>query len=309
MKPSLRRPRSPIVIALLLSLTLVIGLFMGWLSGSVISKDKAFRSLTRKIFQEEVSGSMLTLHYSLAYPEKKHISRPSPTLGTISDDTSATYQKYEQYLRKLKDFTPSGLTRQNQITRDMLLLYYQTQLSARDYTLLDEPLSPSLGIQAQLPVLLAEYAFYEDRDITDYLTLLTTIRPYFRSILEFEKKKSEAGFFMSDTTLDRVLAQCSAFIQNPDNNYMLEIFSQKLKAYGKLSEKDQKQLNLTHKQILKEKVLPAYQMLIEGLEQLRGTGKNTGGLVRKVIRLRRWIIENKKRFQKWQSIIAGKKGS
>lgn len=70
MKPSLRRPRSPIVIALLLSLTLVIGLFMGWLSGSVISKDKAFRSLTRKIFQEEISGSMLTLHYSLAYPEK-----------------------------------------------------------------------------------------------------------------------------------------------------------------------------------------------------------------------------------------------
>ena len=34
-----------------------------------------------------------------------------------------------------------------------------------------------------------------------------------------------------------------------------------------------------------------------------------GYLVRKVIRLRRWIIENKKRFQKWQSIIAGKKGS
>ena len=52
-----------------------------------------------------------------------------------------------------------------------------------------------------------------------------------------------------------------------------KFFSQKLKAYGKLSEKDQEQLNLTHKQILKEKVLPAYQTLIEGLEQLRGTGK------------------------------------
>lgn len=84
---------------------------------------------------------------------------------------------------------------------------------------------------------------------------------------------------MCDETLERIQDQCRAFIQNPDSNYMLEIFSQKLKAYGKLSEKDQKQLNLTHKQILKEKVLPAYQMLIEGLEQLRGTGKNTGGLV------------------------------
>lgn len=237
MKPSLRRPRSPIVIALLLSLTLVIGLFMGWLSGSVISKDKAFRSLTRKIFQEEISGSMLTLHYSLAYPEKKHISRPSPTLGTISDDTSATYQKYEQYLRKLKDFTPSGLTRQNQITRDMLLLYYQTQLSARDYTLLDEPLSPSLGIQAQLPVLLAEYAFYDDQDIADYLNLLTSVKPYFQSILAYERRRSDAGYFMSNATLNRILEQCSTFIKDPQNNYMLDVFARKLKDYGRFSEK------------------------------------------------------------------------
>ena len=247
MKPSLRRPRSPIVIALLLSLTLVIGLFIGWLSGSVISKDKAFRSLTRKIFQEEVSGSMLTLHYSLAYPEKKYISRPSPTLGTISDDTSATYQKYEQYLRKLKDFTPSGLTRQNQITRDMLLLYYQTQLSARDYTLLDEPLSPSLGIQAQLPVLLAEYAFYDDQDIADYLNLLTSVKPYFQSILAYERRRSDAGYFMSNATLNRILEQCSTFIKDPQNNYMLDVFARKLKDYGRVSEKEQAKLNERHK--------------------------------------------------------------
>ena len=77
-----------------------------------------------------------------------------------------------------------------------MLLYYHTEKSLGDnYLLPGSLLAPSLGIQAQLPVLLAEYAFYEDRDITDYLTLLTTIRPYFRSILEFEKKKSEAGFF------------------------------------------------------------------------------------------------------------------
>ena len=278
MKPSLRRPRSPIVIALLLSLTLVIGLFMGWLSGSVISKDKAFRSLTRKIFQEEVSGSMLTLHYSLAYPEKKHISRPSPTLGTISDDTSATYQKYEQYLRKLKDFTPSGLTRQNQITRDMLLLYYQTQLSARDYTLLDEPLSPSLGIQAQLPVLLAEYAFYDDQDIADYLNLLTSVKPYFQSILAYERRRSDAGYFMSNATLNRILEQCSTFIKDPQNNYMLDVFARKLKDYGRFSEKEQAKLNERHKEILLTSVIPAYQELMTGLNELKNTGTSSRGL-------------------------------
>ena len=66
MKFSLRRPRSPLMIALFLSFVLLAGLFMGWISGHVISDDNAFRSLTANIFREEVSGSMLTLHYSLA---------------------------------------------------------------------------------------------------------------------------------------------------------------------------------------------------------------------------------------------------
>lgn len=40
-----------------------------------------------------------------------------------------------------------------------MLLYYHTEKSLGDNYLLQEPLGPSLGIQAQLPVLLAEYAF------------------------------------------------------------------------------------------------------------------------------------------------------
>ena len=77
---------------------------------------------------------------------------------------------------------------------------------------------------------------------------------------------------MSDTTLDRVLAQCSAFIQNPDNNYMLDIFKKKLSDYGKLSVSEQNALILTHKSLMKTEVIPAYQELMTGLEALRGTG-------------------------------------
>ena len=278
MKFSLRRPRSPLMIALFLSFVLLFGLFMGWISGHVISDDNAFRSLTDNIFQEEVSGSMLTLHYSLAYPEKKQISRPSPALGTISADMDRTYQKYEQYLQKLKGFSASRLNRENQITRDMLLLYYQTQLSSRDYPLLDEPLSPSLGIQAQLPVLLAEYAFYEDQDIADYLNLLTSIKPYFQSLLAYERQKSEAGYFMSDTTLNRILEQCSAFIKDPENNYMMDVFSRKLTSYGRFSKKEQTKLINCHKKILLTGVIPAYQELMTGLSELKNSGSTSRGL-------------------------------
>lgn len=270
--------KSPVLITLLLILTLLTGITTGYFSAHGITENGKFEAFSRKVFQNEVSGSTLTLHYTLAHPEKQGIQRKKASLGIVPTDMNNTYQICDQYEKKLKSFRYSRLSTENQLTLDSMLLYYHTEKSLGDNYLLQEPLGPSLGIQAQLPVLLAEYAFYEDRDITDYLNLLTTIRPYFQSILKFEKKKSEAGFFMSDTTLDRVLAQCSAFIQNPDSNYMLEIFQKKLSAYGKLSPSEQNALVLTHQRLMKTEVIPAYQELMTGLESLRGTGKNDRGL-------------------------------
>lgn len=274
----IRGKKSPLFITLLLVLTLFAGLTAGYFSAHGITENGKFEAFSRKVFQNEVSGSTLTLHYTLAHPEKQGIPRKKASLGTVPTDMKNTYQICSQYEEKLKSFRYSRLSTENQLTLDSMLLYYHTEKSLGDNYLLQEPLEPSLGIQAQLPVLLAEYAFYEAQDITDYLNLLTTIRPYFQSILKFEKKKSEAGFFMSDTTLDRVLAQCSAFIQNPDNNYMLDIFQKKLSDYGKLSVSEQNALILTHKSLMKTEVIPAYQELMTGLEALRGTGKNNRGL-------------------------------
>ena len=278
MSLKIRKNKFSIFITLLLILALLTGLTAGYFSTHGITENGKFEAFSGKVFQNEVSGSTLTLHYTLAHPEKQGIRRKKASLGTVPTDMKNTYQICSQYEKKLKSFRYSRLSTENQLTLDSMLLYYHTEKSLGDNYLLQEPLGPSLGIQAQLPVLLAEYAFYEDRDITDYLTLLTTIRPYFQSILKFEKKKSEAGFFMSDTTLDRILAQCSAFIQNPDNNYMLEIFQKKLSEYGKLPSSEQNALVLTHQNLMKTEVIPAYQELMTGLEALRGTGKNTRGL-------------------------------
>ena len=272
-----KRIRSPYTAILLLFL-LAAGIFSAFLFHHSFSENARFETLTEQIFAEEASASTLTLHYSLADPEKAGISRTASGLGTVSADTSEMADRCRKYEAALKNISYKKLSRENRITLDMLLLYFHTESALEGLALLEEPLGPSLGIQAQLPVLLAEYAFYEDRDIADYLTLLTSIRSYFQSILEFERQKSQAGLFMSDTTLDRILEQCGAFIKNPDSNYMLEIFQEKLKSCGNLSEHTQKELISVHKKIFLQEVLPAYQELMAGLEQFRGTGKSSRGL-------------------------------
>lgn len=274
MKITFRKPPTLLFPALFLSFALVAGAARN----HIFSEDSQFRSFTREVFQKEVSGSMLTLHYSLADPEKKNIARPAPTLGTVSYDNTASIHQCQEYLKKLLSFSYSDLSRENRLTSDMLLLYFHTSEASLQNGFPEEILSPSLGIQAQLPVLLAEYAFYKEQDISDYLNILVSIEPYFESVLQYEQERAHQGYFMSDTTLDRILEQCREFVKDPENNYMLDVFSQKLKEYGKFTDSEQNELMNRHKEILLNKVIPAYEKLIIGLNALRGSGKNPMGL-------------------------------
>lgn len=268
---------------LTLCLVFFLGIGMGYVSEHGLSENSRFESFTENLFRAEVSANTLTLHYALADPASQGIKKSAVSLGTVSSDAPSaeeTARLCQNYEKQLKNFHYSRLSKDNQLTLDMLLLYFHTRASLGKNYILDEPLGPSLGIQAQLPVLLAEYAFYTKEDISDYLKLLGTIKPYFQSILDFEKEKISSGCFMSNTTLDRILKQCSSFIQNPDSNYMDDIFAQKLKTFSnpKLSQKDQEELCTYHHKLIIQQVIPAYQELVSGLKTLRGSGKNSRGL-------------------------------
>ena len=265
---------------LCLCLVFAIGISMGVLSDHFVSENSRFQTFTEKLFRSEVCSNNLTLHYTLAHPEKKGIRKPEATLGTALSDPAKTTSLCQEYEKELKSFAYSRLSEENRLTCDMLLLYFHTRASLGKNSALDEPLGPGLGVQAQLPILLAEYTFRTKEDISDYLKLLSTVRSYFQSIIKLEKQKSQSGLFMSDTTLDRILKQCHSFVANPDSNYMDDIFAQKLKAFSNpaFSSEDQKKLCTYHHKLILTEVIPAYQELADSLESLRGTGKSSRGL-------------------------------
>ena len=265
---------------LCLCLVFAIGISMGVLSDHFVSENSRFQTFTEKLFRSEACSNTLTLHYTLAHPEKKGIRKPEATLGTALSDPAKTTSLCQEYEKELKSFAYSRLSEKNRLTCDMLLLYFHTRASLGKNSALDEPLGPGLGVQAQLPILLAEYTFRTKEDISDYLKLLSTVRPYFQSIIKLEKQKSQSGLFMSDTTLDRILKQCHSFVANPDSNYMDDIFAQKLKAFSNpaFSSEDQKKLCTYHHKLILTEVIPAYQKLADSLESLRGTGKSSRGL-------------------------------
>lgn len=241
--------------------------------------NRRFRACTNTIFTTDISGNPLNLHYTLAYPESSGIKDYSLSLGTF-DPTQLSGQKIllENRRTMINAFPARDLSPDNRLTQQILSLYYETQLlPARQY-LLDEALSPSLGTQAQLPILLAEYTFRKEDDVQNYLKLLTSVDSYLESILSFEKLKAQNGTFMSDATADRIISQCSAFIKDPDDNYLASVFSEKIQSLSGISEQKKAAYQKLHNQILTGQLLPAYQSLIDGLYLLKGSGKNPGGL-------------------------------
>lgn len=241
--------------------------------------NRRFRACTNTLFTTDISGNPLNLHYTLAYPESSGIKDYSLSLGTF-DPTQLSGQKIllENRRTMINAFPARDLSPDNRLTQQILSLYYETQLlPARQY-LLDEALSPSLGTQAQLPILLAEYTFRKEDDVRNYLKLLTSVNSYLESILSFEKLKAQNGTFMSDATADRIISQCSAFIKDPDDNYLASVFSEKIQSLSGISEQKKAAYQKLHNQILTGQVLPAYQSLIDGLYLLKGSGKNPGGL-------------------------------
>jgi len=267
-------------VVIILFMVFVLGLLLGRIVKSSFNSENArFEEFSDELFTQQVSGNTLNLHYTLANPASYGITDYPLTLGSIdADKIPEQYVSLENGKEALAAFDYKELDSDNQLALDILDLHYDTELSLGDQYMLQEMLSPSLGIQAQLPILLAEYTFRTEKDIQDYLGLLKSMPTYFNQILEFQKEKSAQQVFMSDTTVDRVAAQCNSFIANKTDNYLITIFEEQIQDFKGLSDSQKQDYIAQNKEAVLSSVIPAYQGLVDGLNQLKGTGKNPNGL-------------------------------
>ena len=240
--------------------------------------DEEFSEYTHNLFCQEVSGSTITLHYTLKDPSSYGIENVPVTYGRCTTDTRAICAAVENEQARLHSHKRSQLSKENQLTYDVLDDYLSTSLSLAPYSLYEEPLAPLTGTQAQLPILLSEYQFYTSEDVDTYLELLTKTPEYFQSILEFEQAKAEAGLFMASYTVDDIVKECRTFVNLGEKHYLYSSFIERLDELSDLSDDQKETYENKNSEYLKEYVFPAYTELAEGLSALRTAGKNKNGL-------------------------------
>lgn len=238
-----------------------------------------FDEFTEQLFLDEICSNTINLHYTLACPANFGIKEYTPTLGNFNvADLDSSKEDLLSLKEELYSYDYGALTKEQQLTYDIMADYIDTALSAADLTLYDELLSPVVGYQAQLPILLAEYTLRTERDIEDYLALASQIEDIFDSILEYERAKSAAGLFMADFAVDDVISQMQNFIASPTDNYMIEVFNDNIDNFPDLTAEQKKAYQEKNYEIVTSSIVPAYQTLIDGLAKLKGTGRNPGGL-------------------------------
>lgn len=239
-----------------------------------------FDAFMEEIFVEEITGDTLTLNYSLAHPEDYNITPEKVTLGEFSlEHMQEDAITAENEIARLQSFDYKKLNEEQQLTYDIVA---DRLLLERDYAHLNlytELLGPTTGIQAQLPILLAEYNFRQEKDISDYLELLADVPNYFGQILDFEKEKAKEGLFMSKTTLDEILSQCEEFVENKEDNFLITFFDEALSEnFPDMTKEQREEYGEKNKEAVLQYVLPAYDTLMKGLEKLSSDSKNDAGL-------------------------------
>lgn len=269
--------------------TLVIfaGLSAATLFGYVHTHaDEQFESFVEEFFLQELASNPIHFHYSVDDASAYHIDESQLTMsvyrpGDAANDVYALSILSEQ----LDKFSRRHLSEQNRYLCNLLISYADALSHTAAYPYFADPLSPASGVVSELPILLAEYRLDTVEDVEQYLSILQQIPDYLEGLTVYEHEKADAGLFMSDSTVDKVIRQCTALMDNKqlaNHTHFLEVtFANRLEVLidqGLLTEEDSLSYRSLNERLLSTVVAPAYDRLADELTLLKGSGREICGL-------------------------------
>lgn len=233
-----------------------------------------FNHFVKDFTKQTLSENALDLHYTLKEPQNYGIYDTDNLPIYQPKDALNTYQDYQNTLLALEKIDANTLSAETRFTYLVFKDYLKECLEVEKYPYFSEPFTPNSGIHTTLPILLAEYTFYEPNDIENYFEILATLPAYFEGLILYEKEKANSGLFMTSSALNQVVTACEEFIENDDpaSHLLATTFKQRLEALSatqySLTDEEINTYIYKNEQLLKNSVFPAYHSLAEELTLL-----------------------------------------
>ncbi len=249
-------------------------------------EEHLFRSFCHRLFVSEMTSDTLSMHYTLKDPESYSICSYQPVLPVYQKGSELYHAiELENYVAMLGDFSPDKLSDKDKVFYGQLARYLTLQQKLAAYPYYREPLSPSGGVQTGLPILLADYRFSTEQDVKDYLALLDQYDEYLGGMLLYEQEKANAGLFMAEPSLQKLLTQCDTILKGDElaagTHFLQTTFQERTEELVKkqvLSNSKKKDYDAENNRLLQTVVAPAYETLQDGLLLLEEKCQPLGGL-------------------------------
>jgi len=309
------RKNLPVLLLFLLLSGVAIGLVQ-------THKKSAFDQACLSYIQNTLPENTLNLHYTLAHPDQFGIvskqvrlpgyetddnaaeigtqfstkgvpesdHRPTNISTTDSEHHPSNNGTTEPEADSAPDalllaLAPEDLTPSQQYLLSLYMERCQKEDALSDYNYYENILSPHSGRQVTLLTLLNEYQFYEKKDITDYLTLLSLVPDYLDSLASYTEKKLSLGLSPGSALFTDSATACRNFFSLQEillgQSFLQKSFQNRLAESKKtlqLTDDEIKQYTLRHNALCKETLLPAYEKLAGRLDHFAEVPSPVQGL-------------------------------
>lgn len=246
--------------------------------------SRQFKALSQELFFSELSGNTLSLHYTLAYPEKWGFDEEA-VLSSYQPGGDGGYSDISALLNRLDNISSERLSEDDAYSYRLLKRYLTLRLQGTKYSYYSEPLAPSSGMQSGLPILLADYTFRTVEDVEDYLRLLDQTDTYFEGLIRYEKEKAREGLFMSDSSAGKIIRQCTEIMDRDSlssgTHFLHDTFKERLDTLeenGVVTSSQKERWLSENDRLLTTVMAPAYEEVADAFTVLQGSGTNSMGL-------------------------------
>jgi uncharacterized protein (DUF885 family) len=185
------------------------------------------------------------------------------------------YGELQKYLDEVRKFDRARLKGQDQITYDVLVDFYGSQLAMRKFDWLSSeglyPVSPMFGTEAQLLSFMeTSHVVKNDKTARNYVARLIAMGPKLDALTADMQRQAKEGVVLPASLLEKSIVIIDATVQPPPaQNGLITSFATRMDAVKSLDAKRKSQLQAEAVGAVKDEVYPAYKRMREALIALR----------------------------------------
>ncbi|MDR2035844.1 MAG: DUF885 domain-containing protein, partial [Coriobacteriales bacterium] len=246
-----------------------------------------FEQLCDVLFEHEVTWDSLTVNQCVSDPEALGITVPRPaTLGDYSYESTVKDNLFYSEIIYALNTGPTIASEQLSSAQQREATYIERVLREtlryEEFYYYDEPLKPSTGAQAMLPLSLMDYSMRTVEDVEIYLEILNDVPRYFDQLMAHEDEKKSRNLLMAREAMQDTLAEAQAYTGQASTHILTATFNEMLDAaVADSSTRDGAKTDLArlkpeqiqsykdqNLEAIQNSVIPAYEKLVSKLNSL-----------------------------------------